>query len=121
MRLRAAPDWVVVLGLSVAATATYAICAGQDTNWDQRNYHLYGVYAWLTGRTFADVAPAQLQTWHNPLVSLPQYLSIRHLPPVFAGLALGALAGVNGPLLWALTRRLQSGERSWPRSPARPA
>ena len=28
----------VVLGLSVGATAGYALCAGQDRNWDLRNY-----------------------------------------------------------------------------------
>jgi len=104
---------VVVLCVSVALTAGYAAFAGQDTNWDQRNYHFYVVYAWLTGRTFADVAPAQVQTWLNPLAHLLQYLFIRALPPVLAGTAMGALAGVNGLLLWVLTRRLQGGDPTW--------
>ncbi len=45
-----------------------------DSNWDLRNYHLYNVHAWWTGRGAIDVAAAQLQSWHNPLLDLPLYL-----------------------------------------------
>ncbi|OGT54907.1 MAG: hypothetical protein A3E01_07840 [Gammaproteobacteria bacterium RIFCSPHIGHO2_12_FULL_63_22] len=47
---------------------------GIDANWDLRNYHLYNPHAWLTGRMLIDIAPAQLQTWHNPLLDVPLYL-----------------------------------------------
>jgi hypothetical protein len=46
---------------------------GQDANWDLRNYHLYNAHAWLHGRLAADIAPAQVQSWHNPLLDVPLY------------------------------------------------
>jgi hypothetical protein len=86
---------------------------GQDTNWDQKNYHFYTVHAWLSGRTFSNLAPAQIQTWLNPLPHLLQYLLIQIAPPVMAGLVMGALAGLNGLMLWLLARRLQRGDPTW--------
>lgn len=66
---------------------TFIVCAavpllamlmlGADKNWDLANYHLYNPHAWLTGRYATDVAPAQIQTWHNPLLDLPLYLLVR--------------------------------------------
>jgi hypothetical protein len=79
---------------------------GQDANWDLRNYHLYSVHAWLTGRMAVDLAPSQLQTWLNPLSHLPAYVLITSVSPVLAGAALGGLAGVNGLLVWLLSRRM---------------
>ena len=65
----------------------FAICAsvpvlamlwlGVDTNWDLANYHLYNPHAWLTGRYATDIAPAQIQTWHSPVLDLPLYLLVR--------------------------------------------
>ena len=86
---------------------------GQDTSWDQKNYHFYTVHAWLSGRTFSDLAPAQIQTWLNPLPHLLQYLLIQTARPVVAGLVMGALAGLNGLMLWLLARRLQRGDPTW--------
>jgi hypothetical protein len=101
-----AVELLLVLILCCTVTGAYAVYAGQDTNWDQRNYHFYSVYAWFSGRADMDVAPGQFQTWINPLPHVPQYWLIRHLPPVGAGIGMGVLAGVNGLLLWVLTRRL---------------
>lgn len=66
---------------------TFAVCAavpllvmlvlGADKNWDLANYHLYNPHAWLTGRYATDIAPAQIQTWHSPLLDLPLYLLVR--------------------------------------------
>ena len=50
---------------------------GLDTNWDLANYHLYNPHAWLTGRYAIDIAPAQIQTWHSPLLDVPLYLLVR--------------------------------------------
>lgn len=98
--------WVLIL--CCGATGAYGVCAGQDTNWDQRNYHMYAVHAWFAGRAGMDldVAPGQIQTWVNPLPHVVHYGLVRALPPIAAGAAMGALAGVNGLLLWILTRRL---------------
>ncbi len=64
-----------------------AICAGltllavlhlgQDRNWDLANYHLYNPHALLGGRYGFDIAPAQLQTWHNPMLDVPLYLLVK--------------------------------------------
>ena len=102
-----------VLCACAAFTAAYALWMGQDTNWDQKNYHVYAVHAWLSGRTFSDLAPAQMQTWLNPLPHLLQYLLIQTAPPVMAGLVMGAIAGLNGLMLWLLARRLQRGDPTW--------
>lgn len=104
---------IVGLCLCVLATGGYAIYAGQDANWDQRNYHIYSVYSWLTGRESVDLAPAQIQTWLNPAPHVVQYFLIRSLPPTAAGFVMGAFAGLNGVLLWVLCRRVQKGDSQW--------
>lgn len=67
----ARPRWelALVLGLPLAA----ALWLGLDSNWDLRNYHLYNPHALLAGR-HADIAAAQLQGWHSPLLDIPMYL-----------------------------------------------
>lgn len=67
----AARRWnlVATIGLPLLA----ALLLGLDSNWDLRNYHLYGPHALFTGRG-GDIAPAQLQGWHNPLLDVPMYL-----------------------------------------------
>ena len=56
---------------------------GQDHNWDLQNYHYYDPFAWLHGRLSLDIAPAQMQTWHNPLLDVPLYLMTRAGWPAF--------------------------------------
>ncbi|KFN42385.1 hypothetical protein [Arenimonas oryziterrae] len=64
--------WLVLL--SVGLPLLLLALLGQDTNWDLRNYHLYNPHAWLQQRDGLDIAPAQLQSWHNPLLDVPLYL-----------------------------------------------
>ena len=104
-------ECLVVAIVCVTATAVAAAYLGQDINWDQRNYHLYVVYAWLTGRLWTDLAPAQIQTWFNPLPYLHNYLLIRYTRPVVAGAVTGAIAGIDGLLLWILARQVFDGSR----------
>lgn len=61
-------------GLSLLLPVAWMLALGMDANWDLRNYHLYNPHAWLTGRDAIDIAPAQLQSWHNPLLDVPLYL-----------------------------------------------
>jgi hypothetical protein len=50
---------------------------GQDVNWDLQNYHYYIPWALLQGRLYTwDIAAAQLQTYHNPLLDIPFYLMV---------------------------------------------
>ena len=86
---------------------------GNDASWDTRNYHLYGPHAWLHGRAAIDIAPAQMQGYHNPLLDLPMYLLARAgAPAKLVGLWLALPAMLA---LWALLR-LQ--ERFAPSPPA---
>ena len=61
-------------GLSLLLPLAWMLALGMDANWDLRNYHLYNPHAWITGRDAIDIAPAQLQSWHNPLLDVPLYL-----------------------------------------------
>ncbi len=102
-------EGLLVLALCITACAAWALFVGQDTNWDQRNYHIYTAHAWLTGRTTLDVAAAQIQTWLNPLPYVPAYLLIRYAPPALAGAGIGALSAASGLLLWIFARRVCRG------------
>jgi len=51
-----------------------------DVNWDLKNYHYYDAFAFLEGRLAWDVAPAQIQTYHNPLGDLPFYWLVQNVP-----------------------------------------
>jgi hypothetical protein len=63
--------WIAALAVGLPLLAMSLL--GVDANWDLRNYHLYNVHAWLAGRGH-DIAPAMVQSWHNPLLDLPMYL-----------------------------------------------
>jgi hypothetical protein len=108
------PDRVVIWFLPLAC-AVYAVLAGRDANWDLLNYHYYNVHAWLTGRD-QDLAVAQLQTWFNPLLHLPLYLGMEHLPPRLYAALLGAAQGFNLVLVWLLARRLWPARETLPTS-----
>jgi hypothetical protein len=74
-RWKADARWLVALGVALPLLA--ALLLGADASWDLRNYHLYNPHALLHGRWAIDLAPAQMQSWHNPLLDLPNYLLVR--------------------------------------------
>ena len=73
------------LALAIGVPVACWVRLGQDANWDLRNYHLYNPHAWLHGRYTTDIAAAQQQTWHNPLLDVPLYL-LSAAPGWIAGL-----------------------------------
>ncbi len=81
-----------------------ALYLGQDANWDLRNYHFYNAYAFIRGRLGFDIAPAQTPTYYNPLFHVPFYYLVTYLPPRAVGFVLGALQGLNLPLLYRVAR-----------------
>ena len=91
-----------------------ALCLGQDANWDLRNYHLYNPYAFLHQRLDYDVAPAQVANFYNPLLYVPYYFLVTGLPPFGAAFLLGALQGLNFPLLINIARRVMPEEKTTP-------
>lgn len=96
----------VVTALCLTAAVGFALHAGQDANWDQRNYHIAGAYSLLTGREGVDVTPLQTQTWFNPLPYVPAFPAIETFPPKIATVLLAMPAGLNGLLVYLLGRRL---------------
>lgn len=101
---RPATTWL--LGAAVACVALFAVLRGQTTAWDLRNYHLYAPWALLHDRAALDLAPAQLQTWFNPLLSVPYFLASTMLPAWACTFLLGLVQGTNVLVLHAIARRV---------------
>jgi hypothetical protein len=89
-----------------------SIMLGQDTNWDLQNYHLYNPHALLTGRIGFDMAPGQWQGYFNPTIDIPYYLMVMNLPGWLCCFLMGALHGLNFPLLQAIARRILAVDKS---------
>jgi hypothetical protein len=106
IRLPAVPLPVALLVAGALAGGIVALRAGFSPEWDMLNYHLYNPHALLSGRLAIDLAPAQMQTYLNPLFHLPHYLLFRHAPPSVLVFILGCLQGAQLILLWWLARRL---------------
>lgn len=99
---------LAVFGIAIVGFGAASVAMGEDAGWDLKNYHIYDGYAFLTGRWGRDIAPAQLQEFHNPTLDAATYLLIAALRPVWCGFVLGAIQGVNFGLVylisWALLR-----------------
>lgn len=106
------PLTLLLAVVGAAAGAIYAVWLGQDQNWDWHNYHFYSVLALMEGRFLEDVHAAGIQTYLNPVLYLPQYLLREHLSPIVAAAALGALQGLNVPLIWLISCELIRGDDS---------
>ena len=87
--------WPVFYGL-------LALYLGADASWDLRNYHWYNAWAYLTGRVDSgiDLLPSQSQFFLNPWLDVPFYLLATHLPLKLVYFILGAVQGLNFPLLF---------------------
>lgn len=85
------------------AAGLASLTLGKDANWDLRNYHFYNAHAFVTGRLGWDYAPAQAQTYHNPIADLPFYFLVRLVeePRVVA-----FLMAVPAALAWFFLLRL---------------
>jgi len=100
----------------VAAGAVSVFSLGQDVNWDLRNYHFYNAWAFVHGRLGWDLAPAQLQTFHNPLLDLPFYkMVVMDWPPRLISFVMAIPAGVGafflGKIVFLLFRDLPDRQR----------
>jgi hypothetical protein len=79
-----------------------AVFLGKDVNWDLRNYHYYNAYAFLEHRLNVDIAPAQLQTFLNPLLDLPFFWMSQYLSSKVTGFILGCIHGINLSLIFLI-------------------
>lgn len=93
----------IVALIALTVCIVHGLRLGQDTNWDQRNYHYYAVHALLEGRLTQDVGPAQSQTWLNPAGSLLAYALMAHASPRVATAVLSALSAVPLVMVFALS------------------
>ncbi|MGH8122441.1 MAG: hypothetical protein ACREPT_06675 [Rudaea sp.] len=99
--LGALPLIIAVFGFGLLAVGF-----GQSDTWDLRNYHLYDGWAFWTGRGAIDFAPAQVQSYFNPLLATATYLLFAHTPPWLSAFLLGVVQGANVLPLYVLARRL---------------
>ena len=72
---------LAVIAGCMLAGAIYTFSAGDDVNWDWRNYHAYNVWATINHRYDVDVIPAGFQTYFNPLIYYPVYVLRQLLSP----------------------------------------
>src|ERR1700680_117782 len=79
----------------------------QDANWDLRNYHFYNAWAFAHDRLGWDLAPAQLQTFLNPLLDLPFYWMVAaDWPPRLISFVMALPAGIGAFFLAKILRLL---------------
>ncbi|MGD0099325.1 MAG: hypothetical protein ABSC60_03150 [Acidobacteriota bacterium] len=97
--------WTVLL-LSMGLSAWAAVHLGQDVSWDVQNYHFYAGYAFLHKPFLFDFAPAQVQSFFNPLLHLVSYLLLEHVQAWVAAALLGAFQGVNFYLIFQISESL---------------
>jgi hypothetical protein len=110
-------DAIVLLLLIVSAGLGSSLL-GQDANWDMQNYHYYNPWAWWNGRIFDwDVAAAQIQTYHNPVLDFPFFAMVALAwPPRLIAFVLSIPTALAGffvyKLAWILFGGLPARERA---------
>jgi hypothetical protein len=97
--------WTVLI-LSMIAAAYAALALGQDCTWDVMNYHFYSGYAFLAKPLNYDLAPAQIQSFFNPLMHVLSYLLLAHLPSIIVAIFLGSIQGLNFYLMFQISQIL---------------
>jgi len=90
----------LLLVSSIVGSGLVSLALGKDASWDLLNYHYYNPYAFLQSRMGWDLAPAQLQTYLNPLPDLLFFFLVEHLPePSWVGFVMGSVHGIAVYLL----------------------
>ena len=104
---------LLILLLATVLSGLWALELDHGNTWDLRNYHYYAGYSFLNKPFNYDFAPAQIQSFLNPLLHVPSYLMIRHWPPELVTFFLGALHGVNLFLIFEISFRLFDYRNAW--------
>ena len=104
-------DYLILLS-GALFTGLLAVRRGKDLNWDLFNYHFYNGWAILTGHTWTNIAPAQLQSFFNPALDILQYLLIEHVSPWWVTFVIGAFQGINVFLIFGIVRGIGRFDRS---------
>ena len=109
MEAAQAPRWrpAAVLAACILAAGAASLWTGLDANWDLKNYHYYNAYAFLNGRLGWDIAPAQIQTYHNPLLDLPFYFLVNAIAsPRVVAFVMAATTGIGAFFLLRIASAL---------------
>jgi len=85
----------IVLFVIPLAFGFISLLLGKDMNWDLKNYHYYNAHAFIEHRMDFDIAPAQLQTYINPIADIPFYWMTKFFPDWVSGLVIGFIHGLN--------------------------
>lgn len=88
------------------AFGVWSVLLGVDYNWDLLNYHLYNAFALFNDKLATDFAPGGFQSYFNPVLDIPYYLAMMHLPPRLLGFLMGAAHGLNFVFLLGICRRV---------------
>jgi hypothetical protein len=102
----------IVLFFSVLVSAGFAVVLGQDAGFDLLNYHYYSGFALLRKPFGYDFAPAQIQSFHNPLIHVLSYAVLANLPAKAAAALIGAIQGLNFYLVFQISQVLFSNLKS---------
>jgi hypothetical protein len=102
--------WAILLAGSLLG-GFCALYFGFHPEWDMFNYHLYNPHAWLSGRAAIDVAPAQMQSYFNPLFHLSHYVTFRYTQPEVMVFATGAVQGSQLLLLYLVLKQMLGSQR----------
>lgn len=91
--------WVLLYGMILIAGCLWmgltALSAGQDINFDLKNYHYYNAYACINDRMDLDIAPAQIQTYFNPLIDVWAFRLMSLVHPRTFGFLVGGFQGIS--------------------------
>ncbi len=89
--------WILIFVSLATGCGAYSVSRGSDIMWDLKNYHLYNPFAAYHDRYAIDVAPAQLQSYLNPILDFPFYAAVTHFndSPRLIAFFMGALQGFN--------------------------
>jgi hypothetical protein len=105
--------------LAICATAgAVSVAFGPDNYWDLRFYHLYAPYAYLHGRYLYDVAPAEYQSFFNPIADFLFYgmaSSALNAWPRTIAFIMGAVHGFNAVVVAAICRHVIRCPDGWAR------
>ena len=100
-----------ILLIGCLAAGAVALFLGFALEWDLLNYHLYNPHALLHGRHAIDLAPAQMQTFLNPVLHVPGYLLFTYWHSAAAVFLTGAVQGSQLLLLYLVLAELVERDR----------
>jgi hypothetical protein len=118
--------WLTVLGsLAICSGAgLLSVVLGPDNYWDLRFYHLYVPWAYLHHRYLYDVAPAEYQSFFNPMADFLFYgmvSSFLNEMPRTIAFIMGAVHGLNALLVAAISCHVLRPRERWTRMVLRTA